>query len=269
MPRRMVLVIAFAVLTAAFLSMTIAQRAFNPNAIDENWYGTPIPPCFVDSHACFGHLLGTDNLGRDILSRLGAGGQITIGLSMIALMLELIVGITFGVLSRRGGDWLRYAIMRIGDAIMCFPPWPTLVAIVVLDRPPERFMMPAAATALLVGAFYSPAITRLIARGGRPQIIVRSIANQLGRDLSTIIVLLAMLDFLGYGVQPPLATWGNMLSDAQEDISIGWWAAVFPAMCIFGALLAVELVRRLWFATSGSREVDSNQAIPTMAEHAI
>ena len=75
-----------------------------------------------------------------------------------------------------------------------------------------------------------------------------------------IIVLLATLDFFGHGIQPPTASWGNMLSDAQEDITIAWWAAVFPAICLFGAVLAIEIIRRSWFAMHGSREVDSSRA---------
>ncbi len=244
-------------LIAAFLIMVIAQHGFDPIAIDEHWSGVPLPPCFADANACFGHVLGTDNLGRDVLSRIGGGGLLSISLSLIALVCELAIGAALGVLSRRGSDSLRYLVMRIGDAITCFPPWPTLVAIVVLGTAPDRATMPAAAIALLVGAFYSPQITRLIAKGANLHDVVRSVSDQAGRDLCGIIVLLAMLDFLGYGIQAPTPSWGNMLWDAQENMSIAWWAAVFPALCIFGALLAIEIIRRSWFAAERSEQKDS------------
>ncbi len=256
MPKRTVVVTTLAVLFAAFLILVIAQQGYDPNAIDVHWSGTPLPPCFEDASACYGHVLGTDNLGRDLLSRIGGGGEVSIFLSLIALAFELVIGITLGLVSRRGGYHLRYVIMRVGDAISCFPAWPTLIAIVILGTPPERATMPAVALSLLVGAFYSPQITSRIACGGNLHGVVRSLSDQSWRDLAGIIVLLAMIDFLGYGIQPPYASWGNMLSQAQEDIALGWWAAVFPAAGIFVALLAIEVIRRSWFATSRSGQVD-------------
>ena len=247
MSRRIAVVTILAVLTTLFL--VSAQVKFDPNSIDVHWYGLPLPPCFVDAKACEGHVLGTDDIGRDVLARLVYGGQVSLGLSLIAVAMELALGIVFGMLARYGGAVLKFVIMRSGDAISCFPAWPFLVVMVFVGTPPSRASLPGFVLVAITGILFSPQIARLIATVGDVRTFVPAASNLAARDLTRIIVLLATVDFFGLGIQPPTASWGNMLTNAQENITIAWWVGVFPAICIFGAVLAIEIVRRRFLAS--------------------
>src|SRR5579863_7411889 len=100
MSRRTAVVATIAICSVAFLLLVVAQQGFDPDTIDTHWSGTPLPPCFVNADACFGHVLGTDVLGRDILARLGRGGEVSLGLTLVTLVFELAFGIMLGVLAR-------------------------------------------------------------------------------------------------------------------------------------------------------------------------
>jgi ABC-type dipeptide/oligopeptide/nickel transport system permease subunit len=254
MSRRAALVSAVVVVALVFLLLVGAQTKFDPNSIDVHWSGTPLPPCFLDSKTCAGHVLGTDNLGRDVLARLFRGGQVSLGLSLIALGFELTLGIIFGVVARYGGAILKFVIMRIGDAISCFPAWPLLVVMVILGVP-TKAAFSGFALAVITAILFSPQVIRLIATVGNGRDTVRALSNQAARDLTRIIVVLATVDFVGFGIQPPTPTWGNMLTDAQEDMTVAWWAVAFPGLCLFGALLAIEIVRRRLLAGDGNRHI--------------
>ena len=251
MSRRTAVVTILAALAVLFVLLVRAQLKFDPNAIDVHWFGTALPPCFVDAGACAGHVLGTDDLGRDVLARLVYGGQVSLGLSLIALAMELALGVVFGLFARYGGAVLKFVIMRFGDAISCFPAWLFLVVIVFVGTPPSRAGLSGFALAAIAAILFSPRIARLIATVGGVRTVVLAVSDQAARDLGRVIVLLATVDFVGLGIQPPTASWGNMLVDAAQNMIIAWWVAVLPALCIFGAVLAIEIVRRRLFASEG------------------
>lgn len=237
-----------------FLFLISVSTRFDPNSIDfHHWSGIPLPPCFVDAKQCGGHLLGTDQLGRDVLARLVRGGQVSIGLSLLAEVFALILGIVFGVVARYGGTIVKFVVMRTGDALSCFPAWPFLVVIVVLGTPPTKAALSGFALAVIAAILFSPQILHLVASERNVPHTIRAVTNQAATDLRRIIVLLATVDFFGLGIQPPTASWGNMLTDSQELFSIGWWALVFPAGCLVSALFTIEIVRRRSLASDGDR----------------
>lgn len=244
MSKRATLGTTLAVLAIIVLLLIAAQMKFDPNFIDENWTGTPLPPCFVNANACVGHILGTDELGRDLLARIGRGGEVTLGVSLVAVILEVTFGISFGALARYGGTVLKFVITRIGEGISCFPPWPFLVGIVFLVTPPGKATLSPGLLAAITAMLFSPQIARLIEADAGSIGVVSAVANQAARDYSRIIMVLATVDYFGLGVQPPTPTWGNMLRNLGESVSTGWWSVVFPLLSIFAATLTIEIMRR-------------------------
>jgi peptide/nickel transport system permease protein len=253
MSRRTTVIATLAAGVAIFLLLLSAQVKFDPISIDRHWIGLPMPPCFVDAKTCEGHVLGTDDLGRDVAARLGFGGQVSLGLALTVLVFELALGIILGALSRFGGPISSYVITRVGDAISCFPALPFLIAIVYLGTPPARASLSAFPLAAITAVLFSPQIIRLVALVGNVSDVVHAVSVQAARDLTRIIILLATVDFFGLGIQPPTPSWGNMLTEWQEDITIAWWPSVFPVLCIFGAVLTIEIVRCRYLANDTNR----------------
>ena len=114
-----------------------------------------------------------------------------------------------------------YVVMRTADAIACLPAWPL------------------AFLALLAAVATLPRLVRITSETWSPRLLL----NQAARDWATIILLFAVTDFLGYGVQPPIPTWGNMLSNMISNLQVTWWAALFPGVCISGAVFLIETMR--------------------------
>jgi peptide/nickel transport system permease protein len=214
----------------------------------------------LDANTCEGHLLGTDELGRDLLARLGYGGEISLGLSLIAVIFEVVLGVGFGVLACYGSVALNYGILRVAEALSCFPAWPFVIFMIYIATSPTRETLPLIALAAVTAVLLSPQIIRLIGSAGHQSDIVTSVSNQAARDFTRIIVLLATVDFFGFGVQPPTPTWGNMLAGTPENLQIAWWAAVFPAVCLFLAVLTVEIFRRRFLRSGASAPVGTNLA---------
>lgn len=254
---RRIVALLLALFVAALFIYAFVQSRFDPNGIDRNWTGTPIPPCFISATGCYGHVLGTDELGRDVLTRIAYGGVVSLGVSLIAVVFALGLGIGAGTLARVGGAPLRYIVESVASALACFPSWAFLVVLIAVNARGPGFegpLIPAALAALV----FAPAIFRITTDGGSLRGKTRALANQAARDWSQIIVLLATVDAVGIGLTPPVASWGAMLSLLNEpEITSGaWWIGVFPALALIAALLVIETERRLLFARSPGSEPD-------------
>jgi len=222
-------------LPAALALLFLAAIALKgqANSIDNvHWIGNPLPPCFEDAKVCGGHLLGTDAVGRDLLDRLIVGTAVTVAGSCAVLIVEAFLVFLVTAVSRAGGIG-RYAILRLADAFSAFPAWPLLVVV--------AFPLRLLPVGIVAAALIAPAAIRLAIL----QPATRSFADRAAKDAQRIIILLSTLGLFGYGTQPPTPSLGNMLSDAQMNLQIAWWAAVFPAVAIFTVVLSIELCRRL------------------------
>jgi peptide/nickel transport system permease protein len=222
------------------------------------------------------HLLGTDELGRDMLLRLLEGGRVslTIGIAaaVTAAALGAVVGLTAGYL----GGWSDRVLMRLTDGVIALPLLPLLIVFAALDL--EKLGIPARLTELpainllrivaltvLVGWTTAARLVRgatLVTRqrdfvraaqslgAGTPHILWRHILPNVLAPLvvattlsvGDIILLESVLSFLGLGVQPPLASWGSMLSNAQETIASAPLLAVYPGAMIFLTVIACNLL---------------------------
>jgi len=214
------------------------------NTIDAaHWTGYPLPPCFENAKSCGGHLLGTDENGRDVLARLIVGARVTLSLSLMAVLFELIIATALAMLARCGVI-MNFIVMRIADAVSCLTKWLFLITamLIYFDRHREYGTNPML-IALVAAVLSWPQLTRLAAITWSPRPLLR----QTARDWATIIVLLSTIDFFGYGIQPPTPSWGNMLVNAIPNYVLAWWSVIFPAACIFLAVLLLELARRAVF----------------------
>jgi peptide/nickel transport system permease protein len=249
--RRAILVTALVLFSAVFFLLVDGRMQTYANVIDQaHWRGDPLPPCFVNAGNCGGHILGSDENGRDLLSRLWVGGVLSLTLSFLAVTLELLIGFALGALARSGGKAISFVVLRVADGVSCFPPWLLLVAILMFATPAHRATLSAAIIAAIAAILLSPRITRQVALAGSFRGAARAALNQAAQDWPKALVLLATIDYFGFGIQHPTASWGNMLEYAQMNMMAGWWIVAFPGLCIFIAAFTIEILRRGFLAAN-------------------
>ncbi len=246
------------VLVIAVLVVASAGAAwlapYDPDDIDiPNRYAPPFAPA---------HWLGADDLGRDVLSRLMFAGQISLSVGIAAMLVTLVVGFAVGAFAAYHGGWLDTVLMRLTDMMLCFPTVFLLLFVAAFVTPT------LVSIALMIGLTCWMEIARLVhaqilalksadfitaARmAGAPswRIVVRQILpNTLAPILvaatlntANAILLESYISFLGYGIQPPAASWGNMLTNAQSDFTVDPWLAVFPGLAITLAVASFNFI---------------------------
>jgi ABC-type dipeptide/oligopeptide/nickel transport system permease subunit len=219
------------------------------------------PPAFLAGGALT-HPLGTDNLGRDILSRMMYGGRFSLLVALSAVALAAVVGITAGLLAGYRGGRLDVVVMRLVDVQLAFPLLLLVIAviavlgtrlwvlIVVLGIPAwaHYARIVRGSTLATVAHAYVEAARALGCGEGR------LIAHHLLPNLATPIVILTTFEiarllllesavsFLGLGIQPPTPSWGTMIADGRNHLYEGWWVSTMPGLAIFLAVLAFNFV---------------------------
>jgi peptide/nickel transport system permease protein len=242
----------------------------DPNGIDNvHWQGTPLPPCFQDAAQCAGHLLGTDEVGRDLLSRLLFGARISLMVGLFAVLMEVVIGTTLGAISGYYGGWIDWAIMRVTDVFLSIPLLPLLLVLTaIVAASSSKAALNFGVIVLIIGALSWMSVARLVRasflslREREFAEAARAVGNNDGRiifrhilpnavapivvqatlDVAGVIVLESTLSFLGFGIQPPTASWGNMLANSQANLQTAWWAAVFPGLCILATVLSINYI---------------------------
>lgn len=207
------------------------------------------------------HPFGTDNFGRDTLTRVIYGAQIDLRVGLIAVIAPFLIGVTLGCLAGYYGGWLDNLIMRAVDIVQAFPFIVIVVAIVAVLGPGLNNMFVAVAlTAWIyyarlirgeilvvknkdyVKAAYALGMThrRIIWRYALPNVISSSIVYAMA-DIALYIGLAAALSFLGLGAKPPEPEWGAMITEGQAYITSAWWMSMFPglAMVVTGTALSL------------------------------
>ena len=208
------------------------------------------------------HPLGTDHLGRDILSRILYGGRISLGVGLTAVTLSALIGVTLGLLAGFFGGRADALIMRIVDVFLAIP-YILLAMGVVFALGPSLLNV-----ILVMGATRWVQFARIVradvlsirerefvagarARGNRPLrlLLHHVLPNALTPiivvatlELAFMIIYESALSFLGLGVQPPTPTWGWMLADGRNYIATAWWLATLPGLAIMLTVLAVNLL---------------------------
>lgn len=204
-----------------------------------------------------GHLFGTDQLGRDILSRVLHGGQVSLTIGVLAVVISGLVGVVLGALAGFFGGWVDAVVSRLIEAQLSLPLLMMLLLVVALFGP----SIPVITFVIAIAQWPEPArLTRslvLVEREkpyvqaakvlGLPQIttlLKHIIPNVISQVIVVVLLLLATavlmesaLSFLGAGPQRPFATWGRIISDGQDFITTSWWIVTLP-----GAVIAILVV---------------------------
>lgn len=208
------------------------------------------------------HLMGTDELGRDIFSRVVYGARVSLSAALSAVGLALLIGIPLGAIAGSFGGWVDNVIMRITDVFLSFPPMLLAIAMVaVLGSSLNNAV-------LAISMSWWPWYTRLI-RGqaisvkerkfvqaaetigtSRMKIIFKHIIPncispvivQASMDIGGVILTVASLSFLGLGAQLPTPEWGLMISMGRRFFPDSWWYCIFPGLAIFITVLCFNLL---------------------------
>ncbi len=209
-----------------------------------------------------GHLLGTDSLGRDILSRLIYGSRITLYIVALVALIAPVAGLLIGTVSGYAGGWIDVILMRITDIFLAFPRLVLALAFVAalgagienavlaisLTAWPPYARLARAETLTIRSQDYISAIRlqgagpiRIIARHVWP-LCISSLIVRVTLDMAGIILAAAGLGFLGLGAQPPSPEWGAMISEGRRFILDHWWVATMPGLAIFTVSLAFNLL---------------------------
>jgi len=232
----------------------------DPNAIEPGLKF--LPPAWEEGGRS-GYLLGTDQLGRDVLSRLIHGARTSLVIAVCAVALSAAFGVIMGLLSGYFRGWLDTVLMRLADVQLAFPF--ILLALAILAVSEQK----SALRIIVVLAIADWVIHARVVRGRvlveREKEYVQG-ARALGAshlrtmflyilpsvlptalviamlELAVLMLVESILAFLGLGIDPPAVSWGTVLADGRQNVAIAWWMLVFPGAAIFLAVLAVNLV---------------------------
>jgi peptide/nickel transport system permease protein len=208
------------------------------------------------------HHLGTDDLGRDVFSRLIHGARVSLTVGILATAIALIVGSLLGAIAGYYGGVADWLISRLIEVVLCFPFLFIVLGIVALFRPSlytvmialgltswtteARFMrgeflrireMEFAQAARASGARDARIIFRHLLPNALAPVLVSA-----SFGVASAILIESALSFLGFGVPVPTPSWGNILRDAQQHIGYAWWLAVFPGVAIFLTVAAFNII---------------------------
>ncbi|KAF0221187.1 MAG: peptide/nickel transport system permease [Geobacteraceae bacterium] len=226
---------------------------FDPDAIDA--YNVLLPPSSA-------HWFGTDELGRDVFTRVIFGAKISLKVGFVAVGIAVLIGTVIGLVSGFYGGWIDDVFMRFVDIMLCFPTFFLILAVIAMLEPSIWYIM------IIIGLTGWMGVARLV----RAEVLsIRELdyvmaARALGASdlriifrhilpnaMSPVLVSATLgvagailtesaLSFLGIGVQPPTPSWGNILTSGKDYIEFAWWLSLFPGLAILVTVLSYNLL---------------------------
>jgi peptide/nickel transport system permease protein len=249
------------VLILLFLAAIFASSISPRSPAEQDLAKTLVPP-FWEEEGSFAHPLGTDNLGRDVLSRLLHGSRVSLLVGFCAVFLSCLFGVWLGLLSGFFGGWWDSLMMRLTDVQLSMPYILMAIAIIGALGPSTTNLI--IVLAICNWASYARVIRgevlsvkenefvelavvggcrtgRILSRHILPN-VVNTVIVLTTLDFGRMIIFEASLSFLGLGVQPPAPSWGNMLADGRAYLTQAWGLATFPGLAILFTVLATNLL---------------------------
>jgi peptide/nickel transport system permease protein len=208
------------------------------------------------------YLLGTDELGRDIFSRIIHGSRVSLLIAITSVFLSLIIGTTLGVMAGYFRGWVEGIIMRLADVVLSVPALLlaiitvivlepgllSLIAVLGFTRWPRYTRVAYGQTLgvatrpyVMAARFHGAGAFWLMSRHILPNILNPLIVIAT-LEFGLMILFEAGLSFLGLGIQPPTASWGAMMSVGRNYLNTAWWIATYPGLCLFMLVLCVNLL---------------------------
>lgn len=268
------------ILTALTLSVAVVGGLIAPHAIDQS-LGTP------GQGPGAGYPLGLDYLGRDVLSRTLSGGLSVVLLGTAATLLAYVVAMPIGLVAGYKRSLVDSILMRCIDIVLSVPAivillllvsglgshtWVLLVGVAVVQFPGIARVIRTAAQEVTVLSYVEAAI----ARGeGLPAIIIREVLPNLreilladlGIRFGWSVIIIASMNFLGLGLQPPKADWGLMISENRQFLSINPWSTLAPALMFAAFVIGINLLTDAYSRATRGESADTDAAVPTVATY--
>jgi len=208
------------------------------------------------------HVMGTDVLGRDVLSRIIHGSGVSLSVGFVAVGISTLIGVLLGAMAGYYGGTVERIIMRFVDIMLCFPTFFLILAVIAFIGSSIWNIM------VVIGVTSWMGVTRLVRAeflSIRERDFVQAAISQGAGDLRIIfmhilpnsmapilvaatlgvaaaVLIESSLSFLGIGVQPPDPSWGNMLTEGKDNIEIAWWLSVFPGLAILITVMGYNLL---------------------------
>lgn len=245
------------IVAAALLADVIAPHAPDEGSLRMRFK----PPIWVEGGSA-AHILGTDGLGRDVLSRVLHGARVSLAIGAFAVLGAGTIGIALGMIAGYFGGWVDAVIMRLTDAASAIPI--ILIALLFVVTMGASFVNLIVALGVLLWSRYTRVIrNEVLSLKERDFVTLARIADAPARwillrhilpnVLNTAVVMLtlqvgvvilteATLSFLGAGVPPPRPAWGSMVADGRSHVATAWWISFFPGMAILVTVLTFNLL---------------------------
>jgi len=247
---------------AFFVIVAILADVLAPYPPNEQFREHLLQPPFWQEGGTSEFLLGTDAVGRDMLSRLLHGARYSFFIGLVVVVIATVGGVLTGLVAGFAGGWVDTVIMRLMDVMLAFPSLLLALVLVAILGPSLLNAMIAIAIVLqphyvrLTRASVMTELTKdyvtsaRVVGAGTGRLMFKTVLPncmspilvQAALSFSTAILDVAALGFLGMGAQPPTPEWGTMLAEAREFILRAWWVVTFPGLAILITVLAINLL---------------------------